>query len=421
MAKFEYRSGGRRVSKTRFWGNIRQKMIDQAFEKMEERAQGAAASIVDPETGKQSVVFVRRKGNEGHVLSTQGSPSFARELERRLGVNKGTIETVNGLGGEETPCVYLAHASEDHETIARPLAEQMMARGIEVWLDGWEIRPGDSLRRKMESGLADSTHFVALLTPNALGKPWVETEIDAGFVRAVGGKARFIGLRIGVTVDQLSPFLKTMLCPRIDPADPNDIERLVADIHGVSRKPPRGDKPRYVQAVTGGVGAWSAAAAAVAEFLVRRSRDGRPMDPQARVAEIAAATELPEEDVRLGVLDLTEAGLIERSKEISRDPAFWPLKGLFVEFDRHFMGFDTEGDALALARRAISEGEECIVVADTLPLWFPDWSVRRLNSALAYLEDGRLIEAFRAIGGGPWLMVEMTITDRTRRFVRNHG
>jgi hypothetical protein len=67
-----------------------------------------------------------------------------------------------------------------------------MAKGIEVWFDEWEIRTGDSLRRKMEEGLANCTHFVVLphteLPP--LHKTWVETEIDAGFIRSVGGEAR---------------------------------------------------------------------------------------------------------------------------------------------------------------------------------------------------------------------------------------
>ena len=86
-----------------------------------------------------------------------------------------------------------------------------MANGIDVWLDEWEIRPGDSLRRKMEEGLANCTHFIVLLTPTSLHKPWVETEIDVGFLRAVGGESRFIGLRAGIRVDDLSQFLRTHL------------------------------------------------------------------------------------------------------------------------------------------------------------------------------------------------------------------
>ena len=35
-----------------------------------------------------------------------------------------------------------------------------MQRGIDVWYDNWEIGYGDSLRRKMEEGLSECTHFV---------------------------------------------------------------------------------------------------------------------------------------------------------------------------------------------------------------------------------------------------------------------
>src|SRR5690349_11991982 len=117
-----------------------------------------------------------------------------------------------------TPQLYFAHAHEDRE-MALPLAKKMMASGIDVWFDQWEIKIGDSLRRKMESGLSTCTHFLVLLTPQSVGKPWVETEIDAGFLRSVGGQARFLGIRVGVPIEKLSPFLQTLRCPEIDLAD----------------------------------------------------------------------------------------------------------------------------------------------------------------------------------------------------------
>jgi hypothetical protein len=74
----------------------------------------------------------------------------------------------------EVPRLDLAHASEDHDSMAKPLALRMRANGIEVWLDEWKIRTGDSLRRKMEEGLQNCTHFLVLLTPRSLPKPWVQ-------------------------------------------------------------------------------------------------------------------------------------------------------------------------------------------------------------------------------------------------------
>ena len=147
-----------------------------------------------------------------------------------------------------------------------------MRKGIDVWFDEWEIRTGDSLRRKMEEGLANCTHFVVLLTPDSLYKPWVETEIDAGFVRALGGESRFMGIRVGIGVNDLSPFLRTLRCPEIHLDQASEVEELIADIYGVSRKPAHGAAPRYVKTQPEGLKAWSASAIAVAEYLVRNSK-----------------------------------------------------------------------------------------------------------------------------------------------------
>ncbi|MBX9844587.1 MAG: hypothetical protein K2Z80_22535 [Xanthobacteraceae bacterium] len=57
----EFRSGGRRVSQKEFFDNLLGKAIDLGMQQIEERARGAASSIIDPETGKHAQVFVRRK------------------------------------------------------------------------------------------------------------------------------------------------------------------------------------------------------------------------------------------------------------------------------------------------------------------------------------------------------------------------
>ena len=416
---FEFRSGGSRVSQDQFFKNLKQQAIDSALKHLEEKVYGAASSIIDPETGKHSDVFVRRKGNDGLVIRTKGSPAFARELEKRLGVDQGEVKSMHDGTEPGVPQVYLAHASEDHETLARPLAERMMAEGIEVWFDEWEIRSGDSLKRKMEEGLAGCTHFVVLLTPNSLGKPWVETEIDAGFVRMVEGGCRFIGVRIDVSVDQLSPFLRTLRCPAVTIGDDGASAELIADIHGVSRKPPRGEAPRYVKKVPEGLATWSSSAIAVAEYLVRKSEHADVMDPQTDVVQVAAATGLPEDDIRLGVLDLKDNGLVEESESMGSED-FWPRTGLFVEFDRHFMDFNNEDDAVAIANWLINEKLE-EADADQIAKQFPDWKPRRLNGALGYLEEAKAIEPVKCIGSGPYAMSHVMVTNRTRRFVRDHG
>jgi hypothetical protein len=205
---------------------LKNEAVEAGMKELEQRIHAAASSIMDPETGKHGEVFVRRTGPTELTLTTRGSPAFAREVEKSLRLGEGSIENMPREPSNGVPRIYLAHASEDHDTLAKPLAHALMAQGIDVWFDEWEIRTGDSLRRKMEEGLANCTHFVVLLTPNSLHKPWVETEIDAGFVRAVGGESRFMGIRVGISVNGLSPFLRTLRCPEIH------LDQTSLDFHG---------------------------------------------------------------------------------------------------------------------------------------------------------------------------------------------
>jgi hypothetical protein len=44
---------------------------------------------------------------------------------------------------------------------------------VDVFYDEWEIGPGDSIRQRLDHGLGQCTHFIAVLTSTSLHKPWV--------------------------------------------------------------------------------------------------------------------------------------------------------------------------------------------------------------------------------------------------------
>jgi len=44
--------------------------------------------------------------------------------------------------------VFLSHSSRD-KAVVRPVAERLRADGLRVWLDDWEIHPGDSIPAKI--------------------------------------------------------------------------------------------------------------------------------------------------------------------------------------------------------------------------------------------------------------------------------
>jgi hypothetical protein len=56
--------------------------------------------------------------------------------------------------------------------------------------------------------------------------------------------------------------------------------------------------------------------------------------------DIQKETGLPMPDVRIGVLDLIGAGLLEKREYVGGEPDIWPKADLFVTFDASFMNWD---------------------------------------------------------------------------------
>jgi hypothetical protein len=418
MSGLTFTHNGREMSMERWIEAMAKDAHEQAMRKIEEDARGVASSIVDPETGRHPEVFVRRIDDKSFLLKTNGSAAFAKEMERRLGLADGAVQAA-GTPRAETPVVYLAHAHGDKEDIVRPLARRLIENGVDVWLDEWEIQAGDSLKRRMEEGLGACTHFVVVLTPKSIDKPWVNEEIDAGFVRSVEGVSKFIPLRVGVGLDRLSPFLKAKLCPEYDPGGADDFERLRSTIFGLSLKPPLGAKPSFVATAPGLTG-WSKAAVAVAGHLAKASKTGTAHDPMASAGDIASAISLTIEDVLDGAVDLKKAGMAEiRRYGSDRDALISPMPGLFVEFDGHFLGFDNRADAVAVLAWVVNSGAQG-ANTDELAKGFPDWPERRFNGALTYLNEADLVHTSAALGNRrPFVFFRLN--DSSRRFIRENS
>lgn len=404
---------GRPVSGREIFGKAVSDLAEKALAKRAQQLHAKAASVVDPDTGKHGTVFLRKTGDGHWSIFTRGSPAYMRAVRERLGVDAGKIRDMDEPAQPRRQ-VYLAHATED-KAVAEQLARGLTARGIEVWYDSWEIRAGDSLRQKMDQGLKDCTHFVVLLTPTSIKKPWVNQEIDAGLMHAVEGRAHFAGLRHNLPLDALTPLLRTRLTPEYVPGD-EGLDALAAEIYGVSKRPPLGAAPAYVQAHKPGSG-WSMAARVVAEYFVRESKHGRAMDPEADYEVIQKKTQLPMSDVRIGVLDLVGAGLLRR-EEYTGGETISPEADLFSIFDMEFMEWDPEQDARDLARYLVnlnSDSANCAAVAQSL-----DWPARRFNPAMAYLISARIVESDEAPGeGAPYDPSEVFMGDELLRYVRS--
>jgi len=96
--------------------------------------------------------------------------------------------------------VFISHASEDKLSVASPLSKKLIQKGLRVWLDEHQLTVGDSLRRKIDEGLAKSQFGVVILSERFFSKEWPQKELDA-LVSREDGKEKVI-LPIWHEVDQ---------------------------------------------------------------------------------------------------------------------------------------------------------------------------------------------------------------------------
>ena len=73
---------------------------------------------------------------------------------------------------------FICHASEDKDDVARPLAAKLTAEGSSAWYDETELTIGDSLREKIDHGLANSRYGIAILSPKFFEKDWPQKELN---------------------------------------------------------------------------------------------------------------------------------------------------------------------------------------------------------------------------------------------------
>jgi hypothetical protein len=84
--------------------------------------------------------------------------------------------------------VFISHASEDKESIARPLADALAKFGLNVWYDEFTLQLGDSLSRSIDRGLAESEYGIVILSPAFLAKAWPERELRGLVAREIRSK-----------------------------------------------------------------------------------------------------------------------------------------------------------------------------------------------------------------------------------------
>jgi hypothetical protein len=161
--------------------------------------------------------------NSGHwyvAVDMQGLQGSTRASVRTLPgmlpeIREAPLSTVPSLVRERPPRVepgaevfdvFISHASEDKESIVRSLATELAGVGLKVWYDEFTLRIGDSLRQKIDKGLAKSRVGLVVLSPSFVAKGWTNYELDGIVTRSVSGEQILLPIWHNITKQEVIDF-----------------------------------------------------------------------------------------------------------------------------------------------------------------------------------------------------------------------
>ena len=149
---------------------------------------------------------------------------------------------------QKHPKVFVSHASEDKDRFVRAFAMQLREKGIEAWVDEWEIYPGDSLVQKIyDAGIGTAQAVLIVLSHNSVNKPWVKDELDISVIRKIEEGMRIIPVILDDCT--IPTALRATLHVKIPDLNSFDtpLSSIVDTLYSRSKKPALGSAPAYTQ------------------------------------------------------------------------------------------------------------------------------------------------------------------------------
>ena len=117
--------------------------------------------------------------------------SYEAQIEELQQLLRSPATISNETLSDEEYDVFVSHAYEDKESFVDEFVEALRNQGLKVWYDSDKLKWGDSMREKIDKGLAKSRYGVVVLSPNYIAehKYWTKAELNGLFqVETVNGK-----------------------------------------------------------------------------------------------------------------------------------------------------------------------------------------------------------------------------------------
>lgn len=149
-----------------------------------------------------------QKRREQESLMHQKLITEELALQKQIAKQAGTLYEAHQPDADFD--VFISHASEDKDDFVRPLAAKLSESGLRVWYDESTLKVGDSLRRKIDHGLARSRYGIVVLSSAFFVKNWPQYELDGMVAREMEGRKVILPIWHKVSKTEVLSFSPTL-------------------------------------------------------------------------------------------------------------------------------------------------------------------------------------------------------------------
>lgn len=129
--------------------------------------------------------------------------------------------------------VFISHASEDKDELVRPLALALKDTGLRVWYDEFELKIGDSLRRKIDHGLVNSRVGIVVISHAFIKKGWTNYELDGLVTKSVTQEQVLLPIWHNISKNEVIDYSPSLADKVARSTATHTVDEIAKEIHGL--------------------------------------------------------------------------------------------------------------------------------------------------------------------------------------------
>jgi formylglycine-generating enzyme required for sulfatase activity len=88
------------------------------------------------------------------------------------------------MNAHKKPTVFISYSHTDSHFVDN-LAKRLKVIGVDIWIDKWMIKVGDSITGKINEGIGASDYLIIVLSRSSVKSKWVREELNTALVKNV--------------------------------------------------------------------------------------------------------------------------------------------------------------------------------------------------------------------------------------------